>query len=55
MEPYDAATAYIERGFCFADMFIADQITNAADSYSPEFHLAMQRDAIRYGYLWGSH
>lgn len=52
---YDAAFEFIERGFCFADMFIADQITNAAESYSPEFSRAAMYDAMRYGYIWGSH
>ena len=51
---YDPGLAFLERGLCFADMFIADQIANAAPDWSPEFHAAMFHDACR-GYLWGSH
>lgn len=52
---YDSVLEFIARGHIFADMFIADQIINSAESYSPEFSRAATYDAMRYGYFWGSH
>lgn len=48
---YDPVDWWLDRMFGFE--FIRDQLD--PDAWTPEFHEAMTRDVIRYGYIWGSH